>query len=42
MDTRVVMALRAWVATEDFGEVQRGLAEAAKGRLQAAGIKVPT
>jgi small conductance mechanosensitive channel len=41
-DTRVVIALRAWVATEDFGEVQRGLAEAAKGRLQLAGIKVPT
>jgi small conductance mechanosensitive channel len=41
MDTRVVMALRAWVATEDFGEVQRNLAEAAKGKLQQAGIKVP-
>jgi small conductance mechanosensitive channel len=41
-DTRVVIALRAWVATEDFGEVQRNMAEAAKGRLQDEGIKVPT
>ena len=41
-ENRVVIALRAWVATEDFGEVQRNLAEAAKGRLQDAGIKVPT
>jgi small conductance mechanosensitive channel len=41
-ENRVVVALRAWVATEDFAEVQRNLAEAAKGRLQEAGIKVPT
>jgi small conductance mechanosensitive channel len=41
-ENRVVIALRAWVATEDFAEVQRNLAEAAKGRLQEAGIKVPT
>ena len=41
MDNRVVIALRAWVATEDFGEIQRRMAEAAKGRLQEAGIKMP-
>ena len=41
-ENRVVVALRAWVATTDYAEVQRALAEAAKGRLQAAGIKVPT
>jgi len=40
-ENRVVVALRAWAATEDFAEVQRNLAEAAKGRLQEAGIKVP-
>lgn len=41
MDNRVVIALRAWVATADFPDVQRRLAEAAKTRLQAAGIKMP-
>ena len=41
-ENRVVIALRAWVATADFPDVQRALAEAAKTRLQAAGIKMPT
>jgi small conductance mechanosensitive channel len=41
LDNRVVIALRAWTATQDFAEVQRALAEAAKSRLQAAGIKLP-
>src|SRR5262249_34390180 len=40
-ENRVVVALRAWTATRDFGDVQRGIAEAAKTRLQAAGIKMP-
>jgi small conductance mechanosensitive channel len=40
LDNRVVIALRAWTATQDFAEVQRALAEAAKSRLQAAGIKL--
>jgi len=42
LDNRIVIALRAWAATSDFGEAQRDLAEAAKTRLQAAGIKMPT
>jgi small conductance mechanosensitive channel len=42
MDTRVVVALRTWVFTSAFGEVQRDLAEKAKPRLEAAGIKMPT
>jgi small conductance mechanosensitive channel len=41
LDTRVVVALRAWVPTADYADAQRALAEAVKGRLQAAGIKVP-
>lgn len=41
MENRVVIALRAWAATTDFAEMQRTLAEAAKARLQAAGIKMP-
>jgi small conductance mechanosensitive channel len=41
LDTRVVVGLRAWVPTADYADAQRALAEAAKGRLQAAGIKVP-
>ena len=41
LDTRVVVALRAWVPTADYADAQRALAEATKGRLQAAGIKVP-
>jgi small conductance mechanosensitive channel len=41
MENRVVVALRAWTATADFGEVQRALAESAKSRLQQAGIKMP-
>ena len=41
MENRVVIALRAWTPTADFGDVLRDLAEAAKTRLQAAGIKMP-
>lgn len=41
LENRVVIALRAWVATVDYVGVQRALAEEAKGRLQAAGIKMP-
>jgi len=41
LDTRVVVALRAWVPSADYADAQRALAEAAKGQLQAAGIKVP-
>jgi small conductance mechanosensitive channel len=41
MENRVVVALRAWVTTANFGDVQRSIAEAAKTRLQAAGIKMP-
>jgi small conductance mechanosensitive channel len=41
LDTRVVVALRAWVSTADYAEAQRALLEAAKARLQAAGVKMP-
>ena len=41
-DTRVVVALRAWVYTSAFGDTQRDLAEQAKARLEAAGVKMPT
>ena len=40
-ENRVVIALRAWTSTADFPDVQRTIAEAAKTRLQAAGIKMP-
>jgi small conductance mechanosensitive channel len=40
-DTRIVVGLRAWVYTSAFGDVQRDLAEQAKTRLEAAGIKMP-
>lgn len=40
-ENRIVVALRAWVATADYAEVQRALAEEVKTRLQAAGIKMP-
>jgi small conductance mechanosensitive channel len=40
-DFRVMVAVRAWTATSAFGDVQRELTEAAKSRLQAAGLKLP-
>jgi hypothetical protein len=36
-----MVAVRAWTATSAFGDVQRELTEAAKSRLQAAGLKLP-
>jgi len=41
MENRVIVALRAWATTADFPDLQRDLAEAAKTRLQAAGVKMP-
>lgn len=41
MDNRIVVALRAWVKAHEFGDVQRRLAEEAKRRLEAAGVRIP-
>ena len=42
LDNRIAVSLKAWTSTVNHATVQRALAEQAKGRLQAAGIKVPT
>lgn len=39
-DTLVLVTFRAWAATRDFLDAQRTMAEDAKRRLQAAGIRI--